>query len=465
MEIVGRGLVPRRWPAAAYVAAGDEPLPYDVPLDARQAWFINVTTARIEDFDVKDIGLAEKGLDRIEWAAAEMPVLELIRKRFAREKPLDGLRIAACLHVTSETANLALTLKEGGAQVTLCASNPLSTQDEVAAALAGEHGISTFAIKGEDEQTYYRHIEAALASGPQITMDDGADLVTVLHTQKADQLGQVVGGTEETTTGVIRLRSMAAQGVLQYPIVAVNEAQTKHFFDNRYGTGQSTIDGIIRATNILLAGRVFVVAGFGWCGRGLAMRARGMGSNVVVTEVDPTRALEAVMEGYRVMSMVDAAKIADVIVTTTGNIDVIDERHVDSFKDGVILANSGHFNDEINIPILERRAERKRRVREFIDEYRLPDGRRVYLLGEGRLINLAAAEGHPAAVMDMSFANQALSVEYLRQNADSLERQVYDVPTEIDGEIARLKLESLDVQIDELTPGQEKYLAGWEQGT
>ena len=424
-----------------------------------------MTVTGTDNYDVKDLGLAEGGLRRIAWAGTEMPVLELIRRRFAREKPLAGLRLAACLHVTSETANLALTLQEGGAQVTLCASNPLSTQDDVAAALAGEYGISTFAIKGEDEQTYYRHIEAALATRPNLTMDDGADLVTVLHTRRAELLPEVIGGTEETTTGVIRLKSMAEQGVLRYPIIAVNEAQTKHFFDNRYGTGQSTIDGILRATNVLLAGRIFVVAGFGWCGRGLAMRARGMGANVIVTEIDPTRALEAVMEGYRVMPMIDAARIADLIVTTTGDVDVIDERHVEALRDGVILANSGHFNDEINIPALEARAKAKRRVREFVEEFQLAAGRRVYLLGEGRLINLAAAEGHPAAVMDMSFANQALAAEYLRQAGGKLERRVYDVPLDIDREIARLKLESMGVKIDELTAGQQKYLASWNQGT
>ena len=424
-----------------------------------------MTATGTDAFDVKDLSLSEQGLNQIAWAGSEMPVLKLIRQRFAAEKPLAGLRIAACLHVTSETANLALTLKEGGADVTLCASNPLSTQDDVAAALAGEFGINTFAIKGEDEQTYYRHIEMTLGTKPHFTMDDGADLVTVLHTQRADLLPEVIGGTEETTTGVIRLRSMAEQGVLRYPIVAVNEAQTKHFFDNRYGTGQSTIDGVLRATNILLAGRTFVVAGFGWCGRGLAMRARGMGSNVVVTEIDPTRALEAVMEGYRVMPMSEAAKIGDVIVTTTGNIDVIDERHVAMLKDGCILANSGHFNDEINLPVLERHSKGKRQVRPFVDEYELEDGRRVHVLGEGRLINLAAAEGHPAAVMDMSFANQALSVEFLRKSAGSLERKVYDVPLDIDREIARLKLNSMGVQIDELTSGQQKYLASWDQGT
>jgi adenosylhomocysteinase len=424
-----------------------------------------MTATRLGDFEVKDLNLAEKGLHRIDWADTEMPVLRFIRQRFADEKPLEGLRIAACLHVTSETANLALTLKEGGAQVTLCASNPLSTQDDVAAALAGEFGVNTFAIKGEDEQTYYRHIQAALDTHPQITMDDGADLVTVLHTQKVDQLSEVIGGTEETTTGVVRLSSMAEQGVLGYPIVAVNEAQTKHLFDNRYGTGQSTIDGILRATNILLAGRVFVVAGFGWCGRGLAMRARGMGANVIVTEINPTRALEAVMEGFRVMPMSEAVRTADVIVTTTGNVDVLDHRHLDALKGGAVVANSGHFNDEINIPALEERAKAKRRMRDFVDEYELSDGRRIYLLGEGRLINLAAAEGHPAAVMDMSFANQALAVEYLQQTAGTLENKVYEVPAALDQQIAYLKLESMGVRIDQLTPEQEKYLASWEQGT
>jgi adenosylhomocysteinase len=424
-----------------------------------------MAATRLGDFEVKDLNLAEKGLHRIDWADTEMPVLRLIRQRFADEKPLEGLRIAACLHVTSETANLALTLKEGGAQVTLCASNPLSTQDDVAAALAGEFGVNTFAIKGEDEQTYYRHIQAALDTHPQITMDDGADLVTVLHTQKVNQLSEVIGGTEETTTGVVRLSSMAQQGVLGYPIVAVNEAQTKHFFDNRYGTGQSTIDGILRATNILLAGRVFVVAGFGWCGRGLAMRARGMGANVIVTEINPTRALEAVMEGFRVMPMSEAVRTADVIVTTTGNVDVLDHRHLDALKGGAVVANSGHFNDEINIPALEKRAKAKRRMRDLVDEYELSDGRRIYLLGEGRLINLAAAEGHPAAVMDMSFANQALAVEYLQQTAGTLENKVYEVPAALDQQIAYLKLESMGVRIDQLTSEQEKYLSSWEQGT
>jgi adenosylhomocysteinase len=420
---------------------------------------------RTDDFDVKDLGQVEKGLNRIAWAGNEMPVLKLIRERFAREKPLAGLRLAACLHVTSETANLMLALQEGGAQIALCASNPLSTQDDVAAALAGEFGISTYAIKGEDEQTYYRHIEAALATHPQMTMDDGADLVTVLHTQKSELLPEVIGGTEETTTGVIRLKSMAEQGVLRYPIIAVNEAQTKHFFDNRYGTGQSTIDGILRATNVLLAGRTFIVAGFGWCGRGLAMRARGMGAQVIITEVDPTRALEAVMEGFRVLPMSEAARVADIIVTVTGNIDVLDQRHVGELKDGVILANSGHFNDEINLEVLEQQARSRRTVRDFVEEYVLQDGRRVYVLGEGRLINLASAEGHPAAVMDMSFANQALACEFLQRSHGYLDRKVHDVPRDIDQEIARLKLASMGIQIDSLTPGQQKYLASWEQGT
>ncbi len=416
------------------------------------------------DYDVKDLQLVDRGIARIQWAEAQMPVLGKIRARFRRDKPLQGLRVAACLHVTTETANLMITLRDGGAQVALCASNPLSTQDDVAAALAGEYGIPTFAIKGEDETTYYRHIEAALATRPNLTMDDGADLVTVLHTRRTELLDHVIGGTEETTTGVIRLRSMAAQGVLRYPIVAVNEADTKHLFDNRYGTGQSTIDGILRATNILLAGRTFVVCGYGWVGRGIAMRARGMGANVVVTEVNPTAALEALMDGFRVMPIAQAAEIGDIFVTTTGNIHAIDGEHLAAMKDGAIVANSGHFNVEINIAALERAAE-KRPVKEFVDEYRYPDGKRVYLLGEGRLINLAAAEGHPAAVMDMSFANQALSLEWVARNAGSLERQVYRVPPEIDQEVARLKLESTGVQIDTLTEEQRAYLASWEQGT
>ena len=417
------------------------------------------------DHDVKDLALAERGLLKIEWASSEMPVLALIRERFRKERPLEGLRLAACLHVTSETANLAITLRDGGARLALCASNPLSTQDDVAAALAGEHGIPTYAIKGEDEQTYYRHIDAALANRPNMTMDDGADLLTVLHTQKSELLTDVIGGTEETTTGVIRLKSMAREGALKYPVVAVNEAMTKHFFDNRYGTGQSTIDGVIRATNILLAGKTLVVAGYGWCGRGVASRARGMGAHVVVTEVDQVRALEALMDGYQVMPMAEAVARADIVITVTGNLNVIDRQHVERMKDGAILANSGHFNDEINIPAIEEQARGKRRVRDFVDEYRLADGRRIYLLGEGRLVNLAAAEGHPAAVMDMSFANQALAAEYLAKNAKQLENQVYVVPDEIDREIARLKLVAMGVRIDTLTGEQEKYLASWEQGT
>ena len=417
------------------------------------------------DHDVKDLALGERGLLKIEWAGSEMPVLALIRERFRKERPLEGLRLAACLHVTSETANLAITLRDGGARLALCASNPLSTQDDVAAALAGEHGIPTYAIKGEDERTYYRHIDAALANRPNMTMDDGADLLTVLHTRKSELLPEVIGGTEETTTGVIRLKSMAREGALKYPVVAVNEAMTKHFFDNRYGTGQSTIDGVIRATNILLAGKTLVVVGYGWCGRGVASRARGMGAHVVVTEVDPVRALEALMDGYQVMPMAEAVARADIIITVTGNLNVIDRQHVERMKDGAILANSGHFNDEINIPAIEEQARGKRRVRDFVDEYRLPDGRRIYLLAEGRLINLAAAEGHPAAVMDMSFANQALAAEYLAKNAKQLENQVYVVPEEIDREIARLKLVAMGVQIDTLTGEQEKYLASWEQGT
>ena len=417
------------------------------------------------DHDVKDLALAERGLLKIEWAGSEMPVLKLIQERFRRERPLEGVRLAACLHVTSETANLAITLRDGGAQVTLCASNPLSTQDDVAAALVGEYGIPTYAIKGEDEQTYYRHIDATLATRPQMTMDDGADLVTVLHTQKAELLPDVVGGTEETTTGVIRLKSMARDGALKYPVVAVNEAMTKHFFDNRYGTGQSTLDGVIRATNILIAGKTVVVVGYGWCGRGVASRARGLGAHVVVTEVEPVRALEAVMDGYQVMPMAEAAERADIVITVTGNINVLDREHIARLKDGAIVANSGHFNDEINIPAMEQQAQSTRRVRDFVDEYRLADGRRIYLLGEGRLVNLAAAEGHPAAVMDMSFANQALSAEYMLKNASQLRNDVYVVPEEIDREIARLKLQSMGVAIDTLTAEQQKYLASWEQGT
>jgi len=417
------------------------------------------------NYDVKDIGLADRGLLKIEWAGSEMPVLKLIQERFRRERPLEGLRLSACLHVTSETANLAVVLKDGGADIVLCASNPLSTQDDVAAALAGEHGIPTYAIRGEDETTYYQHIEAALAHRPNLTMDDGADLVTVLHTQKPDLLPNVVGGTEETTTGVIRLKAMANDGALKFPVIAVNEAMTKHFFDNRYGTGQSTLDGVIRATNILLAGKNIVVVGYGWCGRGVASRAKGMGANVIVTEVDPVRAIEALMDGFQVMKLTEAAAKADIIITVTGNLNVVDAEHVAALKDGAIICNSGHFNDEINIPAIDEQTSAKRKVRDMVEEYQLNNGRKLYILGEGRLINLAAAEGHPAAVMDMSFANQALAAEYMVKNANELQNQVYVVPEVIDREIARLKLEAMGVTIDALTAEQEKYLASWEQGT
>ena len=419
----------------------------------------------IESSDVKDPALAEAGLARIHWADGQMPVLRSIRERFARERPLAGLRIGACLHVTTETANLMISLKAAGASIALCASNPLSTQDDTAAALAGEYGIPTFAIKGEDEETYYRHIEAVIESRPNITMDDGCDLVTVLHTRHPKRLGEVRGGTEETTTGVIRLRAMVRDGQLRFPVVAVNEALTKHMFDNRYGTGQSTLDGLIRATNLLLAGRTFVVCGYGWAGRGLASRAHGMGSNVIVTEVDPTRALEAFMDGYRVMPLAEAAKEADVIITVTGDLNVVNAQHFQAMKDGCIVANSGHFNDEINIPALEGLARAHRPVRPFVEEYELRDGRRIYLLAEGRLLNLSAAEGHPAAVMDMSFANQALSAVYIAQHAAELAPGVYDVPDYIDKEVARLKLASLGVRTDELTDEQRKYLASWDTGT
>ncbi len=415
-------------------------------------------------YHIKDISLAPEGKKKTEWAAQEMPVLKLIRERFAKEKPLQGIRISACLHITSETANLALTLKAGGADLVLCASNPLSTQDEVAAYLV-EEGIPVFAIKGEDRETYYRHIHAALEHRPNITIDDGADLVSTLHKERTELLEGVIGGTEETTTGVIRLKAMARDGALRYPIIAVNDAMTKYLFDNRYGTGQSTIDGILRATNVLLAGKTFVVAGYGWCSRGIAMRARGMGANVIVTEVNPLRALEALMDGYRVMPMREAAKIGDIFVTSTGDINVIDREHFLVMKDGAILANSGHFNVEINIPALEELAVEKIRIRPNVDQYILPDGRRINLLAEGRLVNLAAAEGHPSAVMDMSFSNQALSVAYLAKNGRSLERKVYPVPKEIDEEVARLKLKSLGVEIDVLTPEQERYLSSWEEGT
>jgi adenosylhomocysteinase len=415
--------------------------------------------------DVKDLALAERGKRKIEWANQQMPVLQLIRKRFIKEQPLKGVRIAACLHVTSETANLAITLRNGGAEVFLCASNPLSTQDEVAACLVKDYGIPTYAIKGEDNATYYAHINAALDARPQITMDDGADLVTTLLTKRTDLVSGVLGGTEETTTGVIRLRAMAADGKLRYPIIAVNDALTKHLFDNRYGTGQSTIDGILRATNLLLAGLRVVVAGYGWCGRGVAMRAKGMGADVIVTEVNPVRALEAVMDGFRVMPMAEAAKVGDVFITVTGNKNVLAAEHFERMKDGAVLANSGHFNVEIDIPALERLATAKRPTRPFVDEYVMRDGRKLYLLGEGRLINLASAEGHPAAVMDMSFANQALSAEYLTQHARELEKKVYPVPEEIDRQIARLKLDSMGIQVDKLTPEQEQYLASWSEGT
>ena len=419
----------------------------------------------MEKHDIKDIKLAEGGRRRIDWAGREMPVLRLIRERFAKERPLKGVRIAACLHVTTETANLMHTLHDAGAEVVLTASNPLSTQDDVAAALVTHFEIPVFAIKGEDNVTYYKHINSALDFKPNITMDDGADLVSTLHKDRRELLGDVIGGTEETTTGVIRLRAMAADGALEFPVVAVNDAMTKHFFDNRYGTGQSTVDGIVRATNILLAGKNFVVAGYGWCGRGLAMRARGMGANVIVTEVDPLPALEAVMDGFRVLPMAEAARIGDIFVTLTGDINVIDKHHFESMKDGAIVANSGHFNVEINIPALEEMAKEKRLVRPFVEQYILEDNRSINLLGEGRLINLAAAEGHPASVMDMSFANQALSLEYMTKHAGDLDKKVYSVPEEIDREIALLKLEAMDVQIDALTEEQIAYLNSWEEGT
>ncbi len=422
------------------------------------------------EYDVKDLDLAPAGRLRIEWAEREMPVLRLIRERFAAERPLAGVRLSGCLHVTTETANLARTLQAGGAEVVLTASNPLSTQDDVAAALVSHYEIPVFAIKGEDNETYYEHIHAALDHKPHITMDDGADLVSTLHKDRTELIGNVVGGTEETTTGVIRLRAMATDGVLRYPIVAVNDAMTKHLFDNRYGTGQSTLDGVIRATNVLIAGKTVVVAGYGWCSRGIAMRAKGLGGNVIVTEIDPLKALEAVMDGFRVMPMSEAAPIGDLFITSTGDINVIDRHHFEVMKDGAIVANSGHFNVEINIPaLLEMAQEPPRRVRPSVDEYILSDGargvRRIFLLAEGRLVNLAAAEGHPSAVMDMSFANQALCAEYMLHHAEDLERIVYAVPDDIDQEIARIKLEAMGVQIDVLTPEQEAYLASWEAGT
>jgi len=416
-------------------------------------------------YNVKDIKLADKGKLRIEWANQSMPVLNLIKKRFAKERPLKGVRLAACLHVTTETASLMQTLKAGGADVVVCASNPLSTQDDVAASLVKHDRIPTFAIKGEDAKTYYKHIQTTLDVKPQMTMDDGADLVSVLHAQRKNLLAHVIGGTEETTTGVIRLRAMANNGVLQYPIIAVNDAQTKHFFDNRYGTGQSTMDGIIRATNRLIAGSIFVIAGYGWCGRGLAMRAKGMGANVVVTEIDPLKAIEAVMDGYQVMTMAEAAKIGDIFVTVTGDLKVIRAEHFRAMKDGAIVCNTGHFNVEIDLEALNKMKKKRRLIREFVEEFTLPNGRKINVLGEGRLINLASAEGHPSSVMDMSFANQALSAEFMLKNSRELENDVYGVPEDIDKEIARLKLNAMGVKIDKITPEQQKYLASWEMGT
>lgn len=419
----------------------------------------------VKTFDVRDESLAIQGRSRIEWAEQEMPVLRQIRERFARERPLRGIKIGACLHVTTETANLMRTLVEGGADVMLCASNPLSTQDDVAASLVAHWEVPVYAIKGEDNKTYYSHINSVLDGNPNITMDDGADLVSTIHKERTALVKNIIGGTEETTTGVIRLRAMAKDGALKFPVIAVNDAETKHFFDNRYGTGQSTIDGILRATNILFAGKTVVIAGYGWVARGIASRARGMGARVIITEVDPLRALEAVMDGYEVEPMLAAAKIGDIFITATGDTHIIDRRHMEVMKDGALLANSGHFNVEINIPELEKMAAEKRRVREFVDQYILPDGRRLHLLGEGRLINLAAAEGHPASVMDMSFANQALAAEYMVKHHAELQPQVYSVPHEIDAAIARLKLAAMGIQIDTLTAEQAKYLSSWEEGT
>lgn len=418
------------------------------------------------EYDIKDANLATGGRYRIEWAEKEMPVLRQIREQFAKDQPLKGLRVSACLHVTTETANLMKTLQSGGADVVLAASNPLSTQDDVAASLVTHDEIPVYAIKGEDNDTYFKHLEAALNHKPHMTMDDGADLVSELHKKHTNLLGEVVGGTEETTTGVIRLRAMAADGALKFPVLAVNDSMTKHLFDNRYGTGQSTLDGIIRATNVLLAGKTVVVGGYGWCSRGIASRAEGLGANVIVTEIDPLKALEAVMDGYRVMPMEDAAGIGDIFVTATGDINVIDGHHMEAMKDGAIVCNSGHFNVEINIPALEKMSDGKPElVRPFVEQYRLKDGRRIYLLGEGRLINLAAAEGHPASVMDMSFANQALGAQFMRDNSGSLANAVHTIPEEVDKEIARLKLAAMGVKIDTLTAVQEKYLTQWEEGT
>ena len=417
------------------------------------------------DSDVKDISLADQGKDRIEWALNEMPVVRSLIKRFSQTKPLEGIRLSGCLHITTETANLGRVLIAGGADLVLCASNPLSTQDDVAAALVKYYNIPVFAVKGEDNSLYYQHINAALDHRPQLTMDDGADLVSEMHKKRPQMLPAMFGGTEETTTGVIRLRAMARDGALKFPIIAVNDAMTKHLFDNRYGTGQSTLDGIIRSTNILLAGKVFTVVGYGWCGRGIAMRAKGMGANVIITEVEPVRALEAIMEGYRVMPMLDAAAISDFIVTATGDKNVVDQPHYEIMKDGCILANSGHFNVEINIPALERMAVRKQKHRQYVDEYFLPNGRTIRLLAEGRLVNLAAAEGHPSAVMDMSFANQALSAVFIKNNRESLANDVLPVPLEIDQEIARTKLEAMQMRIDTLSEEQESYLSSWQEGT
>lgn len=419
----------------------------------------------MENYNIRDLNLAEGGRRRMDWAAREMPVLATLEERFRRERPFEGVRMSCCMHVTTETANLMRTMQAGGADIVVTASNPLSTQDDVAAALVAQYEIPVFAIKGEDDATYYKNLRAALDHKPNITMDDGADLVSTIHKERRDLIPNIIGGTEETTTGVIRLRAMAADKMLAFPVMAVNDAMTKHFFDNRYGTGQSTIDGILRATNVLLAGKVFVVAGYGWCGRGLAMRARGMGANVIVTEVDPMVALEAVMDGFRVMPMMEAAPIGDIFITLTGDMNVVDKRHFEVMKDGALVANSGHFNVEINIPALEAMAVEKRQVRPFVESYKLKDGRVISILGEGRLINLAAAEGHPASVMDMSFANQALGAEYMIKNAGKLEKKVYDVPEEIDREIARLKLDSMGVKLDKLTEEQVKYLSSWEEGT
>jgi adenosylhomocysteinase len=424
-----------------------------------------LATAELKSGDVKDIKLADAGKRKIEWAGNQMPVLESIRKRFLKEKPLAGLRVSACLHVTSETANLMIALRDGGADAVLCASNPLSTQDEVAASLNRDYNIPTYAIKGEDNETYYTHLRAALDHKPQMTMDDGADLVTMLLTKRTDLVPGVIAGTEETTTGVIRLRAMAKDGTLKYPIIAVNDAMTKHFFDNRYGTGQSTLDGVIRATNILLAGLKVVVAGYGWCGRGVAMRAKGLGADVIVTEIDPVKGIEAVMDGFRVMPMEQAVKEGDVYITVTGNKNVIRGEHFSAMKSGAVVCNSGHFNVEIDIPALEKLSSGKREARPLVDEYLLAGNRKIYLLGEGRLVNLATAEGHPASVMDMSFANQALSAEYLMKNHKTMKPEVYVVPEHLDREIARLKLESMGHKLDKLTPEQEHYLASWNEGT